>query len=40
MSDLAETIAAYNDAWNRHDLAAICAAHAPGVLFENDTARA
>lgn len=38
MSDLAETIAAYNDAWNRHDLAAICAAHAPGMVFENHTA--
>ena len=28
----------YNDAWNRHDLDAICALHAPGMVFENHTA--
>jgi steroid delta-isomerase-like uncharacterized protein len=28
----------YNDAWNRHDLDAIVALHAPGVVFENHTA--
>jgi ketosteroid isomerase-like protein len=38
VSDLAEIIAAYNDAWNRQDVDAICAAHAPGMVFENHTA--
>ena len=38
MSDLAGIIAAYNDAWNRQDVDAICAAHAPGMVFENHTA--
>ncbi|HEY1597787.1 MAG TPA: nuclear transport factor 2 family protein [Thermoleophilaceae bacterium] len=28
----------YNDAWNRHDLDAIVALHAPGMVFENHTA--
>ena len=28
----------YNDAWNRHDVDAICAMHAPGMVFENHTA--
>jgi ketosteroid isomerase-like protein len=28
----------YNDAWNAHDLDAICALHAPGMVFENHTA--
>ncbi len=28
----------YNDAWNAHDLDAICAHHAPGMVFENHTA--
>ena len=37
MSDLAGIIAAYNDAWNRQDVDAICAAHAPGMVFENHT---
>jgi ketosteroid isomerase-like protein len=38
VSDLAGIIAAYNDAWNRQDVDAICAAHAPGMVFENHTA--
>jgi steroid delta-isomerase-like uncharacterized protein len=28
----------YNDAWNRHDVDAIVAQHAPGMVFENHTA--
>jgi ketosteroid isomerase-like protein len=28
----------YNDAWNAHDLDAITALHAPGMVFENHTA--
>jgi ketosteroid isomerase-like protein len=28
----------YNDAWNRHDVDAICSMHAPGMVFENHTA--
>jgi ketosteroid isomerase-like protein len=28
----------YNDAWNAHDLDAILAFHAPGMVFENHTA--
>jgi ketosteroid isomerase-like protein len=35
---LEETIARYNDAWNAHDLDAILALHAPGMVFENHTA--
>jgi steroid delta-isomerase-like uncharacterized protein len=35
---LEETIADYNDAWNRQDLDAICALHAPGMVFENHNA--
>jgi steroid delta-isomerase-like uncharacterized protein len=35
---LHEVIAAYNDAWNAHDLGAIAALHAPGMVFENHTA--
>ena len=31
-------IARYNDAWNAHDLDAIMAMHAPGMVFENHTA--
>ncbi len=38
MSDLARIIADYNDAWNRQDVDAICAAHAPRMVFENHTA--
>ena len=33
-----ELISSYNDAWNAHDLDAICALHAPGMVFENHTA--
>jgi ketosteroid isomerase-like protein len=35
---LEETIARYNEAWNAHDLDAIMALHAPGMVFENHTA--
>ena len=35
---LHEAIAAYNDAWNAHDLEAIAALHAPDMVFENHTA--
>ncbi|HEU0302999.1 MAG TPA: nuclear transport factor 2 family protein [Gaiellaceae bacterium] len=35
---LEETIARYNDAWNAHDVDAIVAMHAPGMVFENHTA--
>jgi steroid delta-isomerase-like uncharacterized protein len=35
---LQETIAAYNDAWNAHDLEAIASMHAPDMVFENHTA--
>jgi steroid delta-isomerase-like uncharacterized protein len=33
-----DLIERYNDAWNRHDLDAICALHAPEMVFENHTA--
>ena len=36
---LEERIAEYNEAWNSHDLDAIMAMHAPGMVFENHTAR-
>jgi steroid delta-isomerase-like uncharacterized protein len=35
---LDEAIATYNDAWNAHDVDAIVALHAPGMVFENHTA--
>jgi ketosteroid isomerase-like protein len=35
---LEETIGRYNDAWNAHDVEAIVAFHAPGMVFENHTA--
>ena len=35
---LRETIAAYNDAWNAHDVQRIGSLHAPGMVFENHTA--
>ena len=35
---LEETIERYNDAWNSHDVDAIVALHAPGMVFENHTA--
>ena len=36
--DLGETIAAYNDAWNAHDVERIGSMHAPDMVFENHTA--
>ena len=36
-ADVQQMIERYNDAWNRHDLDAICALHAPGMVFENHT---
>ncbi len=36
--EVRELIERYNDAWNRHDLDAICSMHAPGMVFENHTA--
>jgi taurine dehydrogenase small subunit len=36
--DLVRTIERYNDAWNAHDVDAIVAMHAPGMVFENHTA--
>jgi ketosteroid isomerase-like protein len=36
--DVRTLIERYNDAWNRHDVDAICAMHAPGMVFENHTA--
>jgi ketosteroid isomerase-like protein len=38
VADLARIIEEYNDAWNRQDVAAICSAHAPSMVFENHTA--
>ncbi len=35
---LGETIVAYNDAWNAHDLQRIASRHAPDMVFENHTA--
>ena len=35
---LRETIAAYNDAWNAHDIDRIGSMHAPDMVFENHTA--
>jgi steroid delta-isomerase-like uncharacterized protein len=35
---LHEVIAAYNDAWNAHDLEQIRSLHAPDMVFENHTA--
>jgi steroid delta-isomerase-like uncharacterized protein len=36
--DLRTAIDRYNDAWNRQDLDAIVAMHAPDMVFENHTA--
>ncbi len=33
-----ELIERYNQAWNDHDVDAICSLHAPGFVFENHTA--
>jgi ketosteroid isomerase-like protein len=38
MRDLEHIVADYNEAWNRQDLDAICAAHAAGMVFENHNA--
>jgi steroid delta-isomerase-like uncharacterized protein len=35
---LRETIDAYNDAWNAHDVTRIGSMHAPDMVFENHTA--
>ncbi len=35
---LHKTIAAYNDAWNAHDVERISSMHAPDMVFENHTA--
>lgn len=35
---LEQTIECYNEAWNAHDVDAIVALHAPGMVFENHTA--
>jgi steroid delta-isomerase-like uncharacterized protein len=35
---LRETIDAYNDAWNAHDVERIASMHAAGMVFENHTA--
>jgi ketosteroid isomerase-like protein len=37
-AEVERTIEQYNDAWNAHDLDAILAVHAPGMVFENHTA--
>lgn len=37
-AELERTIERYNDAWNAHDVDAIMALHAPGMVFENHTA--
>ena len=36
--ELHAIIAAYNDAWNAHDVARIGSMHAPDIVFENHTA--
>jgi ketosteroid isomerase-like protein len=38
VTDPGELIERYNQAWNDHDLDAICALHAPDFVFENHTA--
>ena len=38
MTALEDVITAYNDAWNRQDVEAICSVHAPGMVFENHNA--
>lgn len=37
-ADLEVVVDRYNAAWNAHDLDAIMALHAPGMVFENHTA--
>ncbi|HLF68241.1 MAG TPA: nuclear transport factor 2 family protein [Gaiellaceae bacterium] len=36
-AELERTIERYNEAWNAHDVDAIVACHAPGMVFENHT---
>ena len=36
--ELRSTIERYNEAWNAHDVEAIVALHAPGMVFQNHTA--
>ena len=36
--ELQRAIERYNEAWNAHDVGAILAFHAPGMVFENHTA--
>jgi steroid delta-isomerase-like uncharacterized protein len=38
VEQLQETIAAYNDAWNAHDVERIALMHASDMVFENHTA--
>ena len=38
LEGLRETIDAYNDAWNAHDVERIGSMHAPDMVFENHTA--
>jgi ketosteroid isomerase-like protein len=37
-AELEQAIERYNEAWNAHDVSAIVAQHAPGMVFENHTA--
>ncbi len=37
-AELEKVIERYNEAWNAHDVQAILAFHAPGMVFENHTA--
>lgn len=37
-AELERIIERYNEAWNAHDVQAIVALHAPGMVFENHTA--
>jgi steroid delta-isomerase-like uncharacterized protein len=38
VGELERVIERYNEAWNAHDVDAILALHAPGMVFENHTA--
>ena len=37
-AEVERTVERYNEAWNAHDVGAIVALHAPGMVFENHTA--
>ena len=37
-AELERALDSYNEAWNAHDVPAIVALHAPGMVFENHTA--